>query len=175
MFAKVRGAGIANGNQYEADYTAMSALKRIADQYGVAILVLHHVRKASSEDFLNEVSGTNGLAGSADATAVLRRPRGQADAVLHITGRDVYESEHALRWVADRGSWDLLDGQASDYLLEPTRRSILAYIREHESASPKEIADAIGVSPTTTRSRPSAGWSTTGSSTKPDAVHTYSR
>ncbi|MGI8701241.1 MAG: AAA family ATPase [Nocardioidaceae bacterium] len=46
VFAKVRGAGIANGNQYEADYTAMSALKRIADHYGVAVLVVHHTRKA---------------------------------------------------------------------------------------------------------------------------------
>ena len=146
VFAKVRGAGNANGNQYEADYTAMSALKRIADNYGVAILVLHHVRKASSEDFLNEVSGTNGLAGAADAIAVLRRQRGAADAVLHVTGRDVLDAEIALSWKASLGSWHMLDGQASDYLLEPTRRAILAYIREHESASPKEIADALGVS-----------------------------
>jgi len=50
VFAKVRGAGTANGSQYEADYAAMSALKQIADRYGVAIVVVHHTRKASSED-----------------------------------------------------------------------------------------------------------------------------
>ncbi|MGI8701242.1 MAG: winged helix-turn-helix domain-containing protein [Nocardioidaceae bacterium] len=40
----------------------------------------------------------------------------------------------------------MLAGQASDYLLEPTRRSILDYIREHESASPKVIAEALNIS-----------------------------
>jgi len=145
VFAKVRGTGNANGNQYEADYTAMSALKQIADRYGVAIIVVHHTRKASAEDFLNEVSGTNGLAGAADTIAVLRRQRGAADAVLHVTGRDVDESELALSWVAALGSWHLLDGQASDYQLEPTRRAILAHVREHQAAGPKQIAEALGL------------------------------
>lgn len=145
VFAKVRGASGGNVPLYDADYQAMSALKRIADHYGVAILVLHHVRKASSEDFLNEVSGTNGLAGAADAIAVLRRQRGAADAVLHVTGRDVEESEIALSWVAALGSWHQLSGQASDYSLGDTRRAILDHLREVGSATPKQVAEAVGI------------------------------
>lgn len=151
VFAKVRGAGNANGNQYDADYAAMSALKRIADHYGVAILVVHHTRKAGSEDFLNEVSGTQGLAGAADAIAVLRRQRGAADAVLHVTGRDVEETEYPLSWVARLGSFHLLAGQASDYSLGDTRRAILDHLREVESATPKQITDALGIDHATAR------------------------
>ena len=151
VFAKVRGAGSANGNQYEADYTAMSALKQIADRYGVAIIVVHHTRKASAEDFLNEVSGTNGLAGAADAIAVLRRQRGAADAVLHVTGRDVEESEHALSWVPALGSWHLLTGQASDYSLGDTRRAILDHLRRVEACTPKQVADALDIPHSTAR------------------------
>jgi hypothetical protein len=52
----------------------------------------------------SEASGTNGLAGAADATLVLKRPQGQADAVPYVTGRDVDESEYALRFVGSRSA-----------------------------------------------------------------------
>jgi len=151
VFAKVRGSSGTSGNQYDADYAAMSALKRVADEYSIAVVVVHHTRKASSEDFLNEVSGTNGLAGAADTVAVLRRPRGQADAVLHITGRDVDEAELALSWKADLGQWHLLSGEASDYALGETRLAIIRYLREEESATPKQISAALGVDHATIR------------------------
>ena len=75
-------------------------VKRLADHYGVAIVLVHHARKdkGGTEDFLAEVSGTNGLAGASDATLVLKRARAEADGVLHITGRDVTEAEYALKF-----------------------------------------------------------------------------
>ena len=44
----------------------MRVLKEIADEYGVAVLLLHHTRKATADDFLDSVSGTHGLAGAAE-------------------------------------------------------------------------------------------------------------
>ncbi|NEA37302.1 hypothetical protein [Streptomyces sp. SID13031] len=64
--------------------------------HGVAILVCHHTRKAVGEDFVDDVAGTNGLAGSADVVMSLRRARGQADAVLHLTSREAEEREIGL-------------------------------------------------------------------------------
>src|SRR5699024_207634 len=118
--------------------------KRIADHYGVAVVLVHHVRKAGAEDFLAEVSGTNGLAGAADTTIVLKRPRGQADGALHITGRDVDETEHALQ-LQPGGSWHLLNGPADEHTLPETRAAILRYLREHPAATPKAIAEATGL------------------------------
>jgi RecA-family ATPase len=48
VFARVRGMAPPTMSSYDADYLAMGALKRIADRYGVAVLVVHHTRKASA-------------------------------------------------------------------------------------------------------------------------------
>lgn len=145
VFARVRGMAPANLSSYDADYLAMVQLKRLSDRYGVAILVVHHTRKATSEDFLDAVSGTNGLAGAADAVLVLRRARGKADAELHVTGRDVEEAEHALDFDPHLGCWQLLDGPPSDYALGDTRRAILDHLRTVAAGTPRAIADALSL------------------------------
>ena len=145
VFAKMRGLSAPGMSAYDADYAAVGHAKRIADHYGIAVVLVHHVRKAGSDDFLAEVSGTNGLAGAADATLVLKRSRGQADGVLHVTGRDVDETEYALRFEAETGAWHLLDGPAQDHTIGDTRVMILRYVRDHPGAKPKEITEATGL------------------------------
>ncbi|GAA1021483.1 hypothetical protein Aple_073590 [Acrocarpospora pleiomorpha] len=145
VFAKIRGTTPPGLSAYDADYHAMSQVKRLADTYGVAVVLVHHVRKMGSDDFLNEVSGTNGLAGAADATLVLKRPRGQADGVLHVTGRDVDESEYALSFDPNAGAWHLLDGAPEDHALSDTRAAILRHVRQHPDSPPKVIAEGTGL------------------------------
>ncbi|MEV8615893.1 AAA family ATPase [Amycolatopsis sp. NPDC051373] len=108
---------------YQRDYRVAGALKAIADNHpGLALVVVHHDRKAMSEDFVESVSGTNGLAGAMDTIAVLARKRQSSEGVLKITGRDVGENEYAL--VVDNGAW-LLDGE--DLEVAAAR----AQLREH--------------------------------------------
>jgi hypothetical protein len=151
VFAKIRGTAPAGLSAYEADYHAMSRAKQLADTYGVAVVLVHHVRKMGSDDFLNEVSGTNGLAGAADATLVLKRARGQADGILHVTGRDIDETEYALSFQPAAGIWHLLDGPPEDHTLSDTRAAILRHVRHHPDSTPKQIAEAIGISHDNTR------------------------
>jgi AAA domain-containing protein len=147
VFAKVRGPVPTGMAPYDADYAAVTRAKRVADNYGVALLVVHHVRKAGSEDFLQEVSGTNGIAGAADATLVLKRPRGAADGMLFLTGRDVEEAEHALAFDPETGHWRTLDARPVDeYGLGETRAAILATLRASRAPlGPKAIAEASGI------------------------------
>ncbi|MGX1975480.1 AAA family ATPase [Streptomyces kronopolitis] len=145
VFAKMRGTSAPGSSAYDADYAAVGHAKRIADYYGIAMVLVHHVRKAGSDDFLAEVSGTNGLAGAADATLVLKRSRGQADGVLHVTGRDVDEAEYALRFYAEAGAWQLLEGPAADHTISDSRATILRYVRENPGAAPKQIAEGTGL------------------------------
>ncbi len=145
VFAKMRGNSAPGASAYDADYAAVGHAKRIADHYGVAVVLVHHVRKAASDDFLAEVSGTNGLAGAADATLVLKRARGQADGVLHVTGRDVDEAEYALRFYAEAGAWQLLEGPAAEHTIGDTRATILRFVRANPGAKPKAIAEGTGL------------------------------
>jgi hypothetical protein len=151
VLAKVRGNDGGDGNQYAADYAAIGRIKRIADHYGVAVLVVTHVRKAAADDFLATVSGTNGIAGAADAVLVLARGRNNADGVLHVTGRDVEENDYALSFDTGRGAWQMLDGPAIDHVVGDTRAAILRYLREHPGSQPKAIADALGLNHNTAR------------------------
>jgi hypothetical protein len=66
---------------------------------------------SGAEDFLDTISGSQGLAGAADTVAVLRRSRGSAGAVLKITGRDVEEAELALNFDAAFGPGDYSTGR----------------------------------------------------------------
>ena len=145
VFTRVRGQSSDRTNRYEADYTTMASIKHIADTFGVAFLVVHHTRKLASEDFLDSVSGTNGIAGAADTILLLSRSRGSAEATLKITGRDVEEAEYALNFAADIGTWQMLDGPASDHEVSDERRRILAAVRDSDGLGPKQIADASGV------------------------------
>jgi hypothetical protein len=145
VFAKVRGRPAPGVSAYDADYAAIGHAKKLADDHAVAVVLVHHVRKAGADDYLTEVSGTNGLAGAADATLVLKRPRGEADGMLYVTGRDVDESEHALRFTPDAGAWTLLDGPPGDYALSATRAAITRHVRDHPGSTPKAIADATGI------------------------------
>lgn len=129
---------------YEQDYAALAGLKALADRHGVAVLVVHHLRKGSSEDPLEEVSGTTGLTGAADTVWVLRRDRGRMDATLFITGRDTEEQETALQFDASLGLWCLL-GSAEEYRLSRERQAVLDVLREAgEPLGPKAIAEALG-------------------------------
>ncbi|WP_455361636.1 AAA family ATPase [Streptomyces sp. SYSU K21746] len=143
VFAKMRGQSPQGVSAYDADYVAVGYAKRLADHYGIAVVLVHHVRKMASEDFLTEVSGTNGIAGAADATLVLKRARGQADGILHVTGRDVNEAEYALQFQEASGAWHLLDGPASDHTIGDTRAAILRHVRANPGAKPKDIAEAL--------------------------------
>ncbi len=143
-FQRLRGPVSGNQNAYASDYTAAGELKRVADRHGIAVVVVHHTRKAAADDPLDTVSGTNGLAGAADTIGVMQREIGRSDATLYLRGRDVPEAEHALGFDAATCSWTLL-GDAADYRVSEERREIITQLRDApDPMSPKAIADALG-------------------------------
>jgi RecA-family ATPase len=102
-------SGIEDTNAYAETYDAVARLKGIADKYGVAMVVVAHTRKAVVvDDFINKVTGSVGFTGAADTLIVMTRPRGGDDGVLSITGRDVEEAEHDIRFSPDIGTWELI-------------------------------------------------------------------
>lgn len=97
-----------NASQYGHDYRMLSALKTTADAVpGSSLVIVHHTRKGEGGDFLDAVSGTQGIAGAADTVIVLKRERHEQSATMQVTSRDAAEGEYALSM--DGGTW-LLDG-----------------------------------------------------------------
>jgi AAA domain len=137
---RVRPAASRNGSLYADDYSALSGLQGMAGRRGLTILVLHHTRKATADDPLETISGTQGLGGAADSVLVLKRDRTHRDATLFVTGRDVEETELTLRWDAMRAAWSLL----GDALSEEREAVIKVLAHATHPLTVKDIALGLG-------------------------------
>lgn len=104
--ARVRPGRAPNEASYDYDYRVGVHMKGIADLWpGMGLCGVHHDRKAGSADFVDDVSGTNGLAGSMDTLLVVRRERTTDEGTFLVTGRDVEEAMYAATF--DAGRWSL--------------------------------------------------------------------
>lgn len=144
--AKVRpGKGRDEGN-YDADYRAVTAWKLLADEFNIAVVLVHHVRKLVAEDPLEMISGTNGLTGAADAILILNRS--SQGCTLGGRGRDLEEFELAIKFDPQSCRWAAL-GNAADAFRSNERNTILQLLAESlQPLSPKDIVSHIdGSSP----------------------------
>ena len=146
-------SGERRSSQYEGDYEALIPLKRLADTYHVSILAVHHLRKTGSSDVLDEISGSIGMTGAVDGTLILKRERGQAEATLFVTGRDIErEQQLALSFDTATAMWSVI-GNADEVGRTKARQEMLDLLREQpEGMSPREIAEALEKNYHTTRS-----------------------
>jgi hypothetical protein len=142
-WAKFRPPLARGVNEYEQDYQMGTAIKSTADACDISVLVLHHCRKAGAIDPLDEVSGTLGFVGCADGVMVMRRERGQHDASLFVTGRDVEEQDIALQWNGEYALWTML-GQADEYRISRERADVRELFKKEGRLSPKEAAPLLG-------------------------------
>lgn len=128
---KVRG-GMADSNPYANDYRDISALKALADQHGIAILLIHHLRKMNDEDPLNMISGTTGISGATDSSFVLKPSRRGSDtATLYCTGRDIEYQELPLRFRRDTHIWELTEAVTTEEpIIDPALSSLSAFLKK---------------------------------------------
>jgi AAA domain len=135
-----------NGDAYAEDYAVGVALKELADKYGIAIVCIVHVRKAAAEDFVDAINATTGLAGAADSVLVLKRERGQHDAALQVTGRDLDEHELALVW-DPVVTWSLA-GNAEEFRMSQQRAAVIKLLTvAGRPMRPTEVAPLLQKSP----------------------------
>ena len=139
--------GTTYDNTYANDYRDLSALKRLADAYRIAILLIHHLRKEKADDVFNRISGTTAISGAVDSSFTLvGERRGSGRAKLHCIGRDIEYRELELRrnadnvWEVTTDSYqqpELLDGRGV-FLL-----SALMDSRREFIGTPTELANKI--------------------------------
>jgi AAA domain len=126
VLAKVRKS-VGNRPLYEADYAALADLTNLANELGLAIVVVHHTRKMAADDLMETVSGSYGVSGAVDTILVMaNRPNG---AVLDIRGRDVESAELAIEFDKQTCRWRLL-GDAAEVHVSSQRAKIIAALKE---------------------------------------------
>ena len=108
---------------YAADTEAIAGLQKIAIKHGLAIVVVHHDRKAEADDPFDTVSGSLGLTGAADTILILKRQTGGV--TLYARGRDIEERETALHFEKTTCRWSIL-GEASVVHRSAERSQVIA-------------------------------------------------
>ena len=132
---------------YANDYRDLSVLKRLADKHGIAILLIHHLRKEKAEDVFHRISGTTAISGAVDSSFTLvEEKRGSGRAKLSCIGRDIEYRELTLER-NDENVWELVSdsrtqpellGDRIIYLL-----SELMHDRTEFIGTPTELSETI--------------------------------
>jgi RecA-family ATPase len=127
--ARFRPQAKRGANVYLEDYQLLAQLKSLADRHHVALMLIHHLRKETGVDPLEQISGSTGLTGAADTILIMTRTRGnQSEAQLLVTGRDVEETKLTLQSDAQSMQWkSVLPAQGQNVSKE--RSAILDALR----------------------------------------------
>jgi hypothetical protein len=142
--ARFKPRGTGRRTQYDEDRDAVDPLGPIAAERGVGILLVHHLREAESADPLDMITGSVELTGGVDGALVLKRQRGQADAFLHVEGRDIENpTELALKFDQNAATWSVV-GDAEEYRISEGRKTILEVLKNaDERLGPTEITERL--------------------------------
>jgi hypothetical protein len=123
----------------------LGGLQRLAARYDLALLLIDHHRKpnASVGDAVDDILGSTAKAGVVDAALGLYKVRGEQEAVLKVTGRDIVERELALRWQAERCVWEV-QGEAQEVERTARQQEILDALALLGRGTVRDIAEASG-------------------------------
>lgn len=95
---RVRTPGDGRRNAYQVDVQDVGALQSLVRDKAVALVLVHHTKKGKEDDFVAQVSGTLGIAGSADTILIVNRKRLVEIGTIEITSRELPEAELAVRF-----------------------------------------------------------------------------
>ena len=148
-FQMVRGSE--TDISYANDYQEIQTIKKLADEIGVSLLLVHHLRKQGDSDPLNKLSGTTGISGAVDAVFVLdKSKRSQSGATLICTGRDIEYRELELRFEKETCTWALVADsvETPEMLLPEEMAAMIEFMRGigSLSGSNAELTERFNVS-----------------------------
>ncbi|WMM26048.1 AAA family ATPase [Tissierella sp. MB52-C2] len=134
-------------NNYASDYSDLTILKKLADKYGIAILLIHHLRKENDKDPFNRISGTTGIQGAVDSSFILvEETRGSGVATLSCVGRDIDYREIKLKRGEDN-IWQVISDsfENHDLLLDDIVILLSDFMKDkdYHKSTPTELADEL--------------------------------
>jgi predicted transcriptional regulator len=141
--AMVRMPNRKDQSAYDADYAAVIGLRELAHEFGVAVVVVHHVRKMDADDPFDTISGTLGLTGCPDSLVILKRDA--AGVMLMARGRDIEEYEKVISFNKVTCKWTVV-GDADTVRRSSEQQAILAALNEGNGPlTPRQIATETGM------------------------------
>lgn len=127
-WAHIKPASAGRGNANDEDAQGLRPLHMFAKSHpGLAVVVVHHVRKAEADDVFDTISGTHGLTGMADTLMVMSR-QGEI-CTLAGQGRDIEGYEKVIERDKASGGWRIV-GDAQERAKTAERQALLNVLQE---------------------------------------------
>lgn len=96
-------------SNYGTDYLFITAVKELADKYGICLILVHHTRKTTDSDIFKMLSGSMGITAAVDGSMVLyKKERKSGEATLAVVGRDIRDRELNLVRDWESPKWELV-------------------------------------------------------------------
>jgi RecA-family ATPase len=152
VWQKFRSAKSGRGrtDQYVEAYDEFTQLLKISKGFHIAIIILTHAKKDFNPDgdWIDAVLGSTGASGAADTIALLTKIRGQADAVIKMTGRDLQDDIELALSRDDHSAWNIM-GDATEFQITKQQGNILAalkavYAQKRTPVCQKEVIAYLG-------------------------------
>jgi len=142
--ALVKAGSKSGSDVFRSQYAEVSCIRKLAEEFRTAIIVVHHMRKGLSDGAIEAVAGTGGIAAAVDTVWQLKR-KPEEEATLDVVGRETEERTIAMVFNQDPVGWRLL-GDDNDRALNSERRQVLDVLREDGALTPAQIAAELGKS-----------------------------
>ncbi|MGD1096792.1 MAG: AAA family ATPase [Bryobacteraceae bacterium] len=144
LTALIKGGGKKENDVFRSQYAEVSRLRKLAEDFNVPILLVHHVRKGLSDSGIEAIAGTGGIAAAIDTLWYLKR-KPEGEATLDVVGRETEDKTFALRFEQEPFGWHVLGDDAAQ-LLNGERREVVALLNDEGALTPAEIAVNLGKS-----------------------------
>lgn len=126
---RVSDAVSSNSNMYGREYDELSKLKEFADRRGIAILVIHHLRKLQDRnDPLNDILGSTAMSGVADSILILKKERTRTNGELLSVGRD--SPQWKMKMNFENYRWHVLEIETEEEMAKKEIPEILYRIAD---------------------------------------------
>ena len=141
--AKVRAAPKGRGgDSYADDYKAVAAFQELASETMVAILIVHHTRKAEADDPDDTVSGTLGITGAVDSALILQQHPRCGEYVLYGKGRDLQDYDHPVKFDRETCRWSLSGDIVDDIVDSDARNRVVKALRSSAPGGVRQKGDS---------------------------------
>lgn len=140
-----RALGKVDQNDQVAVGFVVNQLQRWAIEHDLCLLLVDHHKKPSItvNDLVSDVLGATSKTAAADAVIGLYRQRGQRDATLKVTGRDIEERELSVEFDRSIGTW-ILRGDAEQVVNGEANQAIIDALLTLGQATHREVCEVTG-------------------------------
>lgn len=130
-------------SEYQLYTDLFGQLQTFSNDQHIALVLIDHVRKASSDDVYDTIMGSQGKWGTADIGLVYERKGEEKDALLHVAGREIEEQRFIMSLID--GHLECL-GKGELYELDAEQnRIIMILAEERRPMAIPELMKAMGI------------------------------